>query len=76
MPDSRAQVRAAHAVLEGKSDLFSKDFANEVVSKMHGRKMSSLPDRASSYKNTSGDGMARDRRGFGFRKKKIMNALP
>jgi hypothetical protein len=45
MPDSQQQVRWAHSVLEGgaKGD---KKFAQEVVSKMHGRKMSSLPVRA------------------------------
>ena len=45
MPESRAQVRAAHSVLEGNSGLFSKKFAQDVVSGMHGKKMSSLPER-------------------------------
>ena len=49
LPVSRAQVRWSHAVLEGdvKGD---KGFAAEVVDKMHGRRLSSLPER-------SGDGM-------------------
>lgn len=44
MPDSKAQVRWAHAVAHGdvKGD---KGFAQEVISKMHGRTMSSLPER-------------------------------
>jgi hypothetical protein len=44
MPDSKAQVRWAHAVAQGdvKGD---KTFAKEVISKMHGRKMSELPER-------------------------------
>lgn len=65
MPQSRAQVRAAHAVLEGKSDLFGDDFAQEVVSKMHGRKMSELPERASPMSAVAGR-----KKGFGFRKGK------
>ncbi len=44
MPDSQAQVRWAHAVLEGEAS-GDKKFAAEVVDKMHGRKMSSLPER-------------------------------
>ena len=49
MPDSKAQVRWAHAVLEGdaKGD---KKFAAEVVGQMHGRKMNSLPERAGKSK--------------------------
>jgi hypothetical protein len=47
MPDSQAQVRWAHAVLEG-SVKGDRKFAQEVVSGMHGRKMSSLPERGSS----------------------------
>ena len=44
MPQSQQQVRWAHAVLEGdaKGD---KGFAQEVVSGMHGKKMSDLPKR-------------------------------
>lgn len=45
MPDSKAQVRWAHAVVEGTIQ-GDKDFAKEVVGGMHGRKMSSLPERA------------------------------
>ena len=46
MPVSKAQVRAAHAAVEGKSTIgMDKDFAAEVVQGMHGKKMSSLPER-------------------------------
>ncbi len=46
MPDSKAQVRAAHAALNGESTIgMSKDFARDVVQGMHGKKMSSLPER-------------------------------
>jgi len=45
MPESRAQVRWAHAVLGGGAS-GDRGFAQEVVSKMHGKKMSSLPERA------------------------------
>lgn len=44
MPESKAQVRWAHAVLGGDAS-GDKKFAAEVVDKMHGRKMSSLPER-------------------------------
>ena len=44
MPDSRAQVRWAHAVLEGNAP-GDKKFAQEVVSKMHGKSMKSLPEK-------------------------------
>lgn len=43
MPASKAQVRFAHAVLEGDSK-GSKSFAQEVVDKMHGRSMGDLPE--------------------------------
>jgi hypothetical protein len=44
MPDSQAQVRWAHAVLEGdaKGD---RKFAREVVNNMSGRQMKELPQR-------------------------------
>jgi hypothetical protein len=47
MPRSQAEVRWAHAVLEGtiKGD---RDYAQEVVSKMHGRSLSSLPQHVKS----------------------------
>ena len=46
MPDSKAQVRAAHAAMNGTSTIgMDKDFAREVVASMHGKKMSSLPER-------------------------------
>ncbi len=46
MPRSKAEVRLAHAVLEGKakSSGMSHAYAEEVASDMHGKKMSSLPD--------------------------------
>jgi hypothetical protein len=43
MPDSQAQVRWAHSVLENQAN-GDKSFAKEVVRGMHGRKMASLPD--------------------------------
>lgn len=51
MPDSRAQVRAAHAALSGNSTIgMDPNFAREVVSQMHGLKMSSLPERKGPMK--------------------------
>lgn len=51
MPDSKAQVRAAHAAIAGNSMIgMDPDFAREVVSQMHGRKMSSLPERKGPMK--------------------------
>lgn len=50
MPQSKAQVRAAHAVLSGTSDIFGKDFAQDVVNGMAGRKMSALPERTGPKK--------------------------
>ena len=46
MPRSQAEVRLAHSVLEGgaRDSKMSTKYAREVVSKMHGRKMKSLPD--------------------------------
>jgi len=46
MPRSRAEVRLAHAVVGGraKSSGMSKAYAREVVEKMHGRSMKSLPE--------------------------------
>ena len=44
MPESKAQVRWAHAVLGGNAS-GDKKFAKEVVSGMHDKKMSSLPER-------------------------------
>lgn len=60
MPDSQAQVRWAHAALEGAIKGADKGFAQEVVSGIHGRKMSSLPERAGEKKTHL----------FGRRKKK------
>ena len=46
MPRSQAEVRLAHAVLSGKAkgSGMSSSYASEVVGKMHGRRMSSLPN--------------------------------
>jgi hypothetical protein len=45
MPRSRAEVRLAHSVLEGKArdSGMSAAYAREVVQKMHGHSMSELP---------------------------------
>ncbi len=45
MPRSQAEVRLAHAVLEGKarSSGMSHAYAQEVVSKMHGKSLRTLP---------------------------------
>lgn len=50
MPRSQAEVRLAHAVLEGKAkgSGMSRAYAQEVVSKMHGRKLGSLPAHVKS----------------------------
>ena len=45
MPRSQAEVRWAHAVLEGHAS-GDRAYAEEVVSKMHGHKMSDLPAHA------------------------------
>ena len=47
MPDSQAQVRWAHSVLEGKAK-GDTAFAKEVVNGMHGRHMSELPKKGST----------------------------
>ena len=45
MPRSQAEVRLAHAVLSGqaRSSGMSESYAQEVVSKMHGKKLGALP---------------------------------
>ena len=45
MPRSQAEVRLAHAVVSGdaKDSGMSKSYAREVIRKMHGKKMKSLP---------------------------------
>ena len=47
MPRSQAEVRLAHAVASGyaKNSGMSSEYAHEVIDKMHGRKMSSLPTK-------------------------------
>ena len=44
MPRSQAEVRAAHATLEGADTGMSKAYAREVVAGMHGKKMNTLPE--------------------------------
>lgn len=66
MPDSQAQVRWAHAVLEGKAK-GDTAFAKEVVGGMHGRKMSSLPERGSGG---AGGGHGSKKYEMGKKKKK------
>lgn len=58
MPRSQAEVRMAHAVMSGKARHggMSREYAEEVVEKMHGRKMGSLP------KHTKGGVLARAKR--------------
>lgn len=45
MPESRAQLRLAYAVKAGKSSAMPGSVAEEMIAKMHGRKMSALPER-------------------------------
>ncbi|HZT29710.1 MAG TPA: hypothetical protein VFA33_07505 [Bryobacteraceae bacterium] len=51
MPRSQAEVRLAHAVLEGHAtdSGMSPKYAAEVVGAMHGREMSSLPQHAGRH---------------------------
>ena len=48
MPKSKAEVRLAHAVLEGKAkdSGMSRGYAREVVQKMHGQSMKALPEHS------------------------------
>lgn len=46
MPRSKAEVRAAHATVEGADTGMSQAYAREVISEMHGRSMASLPEHA------------------------------
>lgn len=46
MPRSQQEVKAAHATLEGADTSMSQAYAREVVEKMHGRSLKSLPVRA------------------------------
>lgn len=48
MPRSQAEVRAAHATLQGANTGMSQAYAKEVVGLMHGKKMSSLPEHATA----------------------------
>lgn len=47
-------MRAAHATLEGKSNILPQSVAKEIVAKMHGRKMSSLPEKVGKKKKGAG----------------------
>jgi len=47
VPESQAQLRAAHSVAEGKSHIFPKKVADEMIRAFHGRHMDELPERAS-----------------------------
>lgn len=46
MPESQAQLRAAHEVDEGKSHIMPKKVAEEMIRAFHGHSMSELPERA------------------------------
>jgi hypothetical protein len=48
VPDSKAQVRWAHATVQGSTG-GDKTFAKEVISQMHGRKMNELPERSRAH---------------------------
>jgi len=50
MPKSQSEVRLAHAVMSGtaKNAPMDRAYAAEVVDKMHGKQMSSLPKRVRS----------------------------
>lgn len=54
MPDSRSQVRLAHEVVEGRATESSMPVsaAREIIRKMHGKKMSSLPEKVSDKQKT------------------------
>ena len=57
MPRSQAEVRAAHATIEGADTGMSQAYAKEVVTAMHGKKMASLPEhtkKATAAKSKSG----------------------
>lgn len=50
MPTSRAQVRLAHAVLEGKTDKLPRGVAQDFVDAVHGHKLTDLPDHSKKGK--------------------------
>lgn len=50
MPQSRAQLRLAHEVLEGKSDRLPPKVAQEMVAAFHGHSMDELPERSTPKK--------------------------
>ncbi len=47
MPESKSQVRLAHAVLSGQARdaSMSRGIAREIVREMHGRRLSRLPEK-------------------------------
>jgi len=56
MPHSQKQVRYAHAVASGKGkkkDGMPPAVAKEILGAMHGRKMSSLPERSHKSSHNS-----------------------
>lgn len=59
MPESQAQVRLAHAILSGKARKsgMPHGVAAEIVNKMHGRSLKSLPKK--KKKSTMRDLLAR-----------------
>lgn len=50
MPESRAQLRLAHEVDEGKSHAMPKSVADEMIKAFHGHSMSELPEKADTKK--------------------------
>lgn len=46
MPTSRAQLRLAHAVEEGRSKKMPESVADEMIRAFHGHRMHELPDHA------------------------------
>ena len=52
MPHSQAEVRLAHSVMEGraKNAGMSREYAEEVVEKMHGKHMADLPQHTAKRK--------------------------
>jgi len=47
MPRSLAEVRAAFATKEGAKTGMSRSYADEVISKVHGKSLKGLPEHAS-----------------------------
>jgi len=66
MPHSRAQVRYAHAVASGKARKggMPPAVAKEIVGKMHGKKMSSLPEKSKKKKKLFGSSHSSHKKGY------------